>query len=206
MKRILCYGDSNTWGYIGGSGNRYGADIRWTGRLAAAMPECVIIEEGLNGRTTVFDDPLTPGANGMTYLEPCLKSHTPLDLVILSIGSNDLKVNVCGTASGAAMGVGMLADKTRQILGGRVPILIISPILIAPEIKEQPLWIFSPDCYEQSCQFPYFFGEAAKQHGCWLLDAQTVAKPCREDSLHMDAESHAALAVAVEKEIQKIIF
>ncbi len=204
-KRILCFGDSNTWGFIGGKGERYSEDIRWTGRIASMFPEYTIIEEGLNGRTSAFDDVLTPGANGLKYLEPCLKSQSPLDLVIISIGTNDLKINVCGTAGGSAQGVGMLIAKTREILGKDIPILIISPIVIGYERKDMgPLWVLDESCYEQSRMFPFFFNSIAMQYGCHFIDAQTVCAPGKADAVHMDEENHAKLADAVAEKIKEI--
>lgn len=90
-KKILCYGDSNTWGLVAGSINwetyymeRYSFPIRWTGRLQQLLGKSYrVIEEGLNGRTTNADHNELPGRNGKTYLEPCLASHRPLDLVVL---------------------------------------------------------------------------------------------------------------------------
>ncbi|MBQ9959278.1 MAG: acylhydrolase, partial [Oscillospiraceae bacterium] len=91
-KRILCYGDSNTWGYIGGVGERFGRDVRWTGRLQTLLgSDYTVIEEGLNSRTTVWDDPVEMHKNGYTYLMPCLQTHRPLDLVIIMLGTNDLE-------------------------------------------------------------------------------------------------------------------
>ena len=97
LKNILCYGDSNTWGYIPGSLDfrtmqvkRYEQTVRWTGRLQSLVEgNANIIEEGLNGRTTNIDYKDIPGRNGKTYLLPCLYSHAPLDLVILWLGFND---------------------------------------------------------------------------------------------------------------------
>ena len=92
MKTVLCYGDSNTWGYIGGTGERFAPEVRWPGVLQAALGGAYrVIEEGLNGRTTVFDDSIEEGRNGETYLRPCLQTHAPIDLVILMLGTNDLK-------------------------------------------------------------------------------------------------------------------
>ena len=92
MKTILCYGDSNTYGYNPSNGFRYPENVRWTGRLQSALGEGYkIIEEGCNGRTTIFDDPLEGWKNGLGYLRPCLNSHKPVDIVIMMLGSNDLK-------------------------------------------------------------------------------------------------------------------
>ena len=83
-KRILCFGDSNTWGYMT-SGGRFDEETRWPMRLEKLLgPEYTVIEEGFNGRTCVFDDPIEGGyKSGLTYLPPCVMSHSPLDLVIL---------------------------------------------------------------------------------------------------------------------------
>ena len=93
MKTILCYGDSNTWGYNPSMGGRYARDERWPGVLRKELGEgYLVIEEGLNGRTTVWDDPIEGYKNGKTYLVPCLETHKPLDLVIILLGTNDLKM------------------------------------------------------------------------------------------------------------------
>ncbi len=108
MKNILCYGDSNTWGYIAGKFDmttmymeRYPRTIRWTGRLQKLLgDDFYVIEEGLNGRTTNLEGIDPPDRNGKTYLLPCLYTHSPLDLVVLMLGCNDLK-NVYGRSCSA---------------------------------------------------------------------------------------------------------
>lgn len=78
MKTILCYGDSNTWGYIPAAGERLPYEARWTGVLQKSLGDrCRVIEEGLNGRTTVWDDPFKPGRNGLKALRPILDTHAP---------------------------------------------------------------------------------------------------------------------------------
>ncbi len=97
MKTILCFGDSNTWGFDPASitapfPSRHPHDVRWTGVLAATLGAGYrVIEEGQNGRTTVHEDPHVIGRKGREYLTPCLESHKPIDLVILMLGTNDLK-------------------------------------------------------------------------------------------------------------------
>ena len=93
MKTILCYGDSNTYGYDPETGFRYPYEDRWTTILQKRLgDEALVIPEGLNGRTTCFEDEIRPGRNGFAYLEPCLHSHGPIDLVVLMLGTNDLKI------------------------------------------------------------------------------------------------------------------
>src|SRR5258705_7738093 len=91
MKTVLCFGDSNTWGYVPGSdGERFPPDSRWPRRLARALgDEWEVIAEGLNGRTATVDSPVADGRNGLTYLLPCLQSHMPLDVVVIYLGTND---------------------------------------------------------------------------------------------------------------------
>ena len=92
MKTIVCYGDSNTYGYNPENGFRYEYEERWTTILQKELKDsAIVIPEGLNGRTTSFEDELRPGRNGATYLDPCLHSHGPIDLVVLMLGTNDLK-------------------------------------------------------------------------------------------------------------------
>jgi len=102
MKNILCYGDSNTWGYVPGTINfetgyieRYPKSKRWPGILQSMLGKnCEIIEEGLCGRQTNIENLLVEGANGKTYLSPCLYSHAPLNCVILFLGINDLQAEL----------------------------------------------------------------------------------------------------------------
>lgn len=98
MKTIVCYGDSNTYGYNPENGFRYEYEERWTTILQKELKDsAIVIPEGLNGRTTSFEDELRPGRNGATYLDPCLHSHGPIDLVVLMLGTNDLKIRFQAT-------------------------------------------------------------------------------------------------------------
>ena len=103
MKNILCYGDSNTWGFIPGSGKRYTEDIRWTGLLQRGLGHGYqVIEAGVNGRTTSFDDPFCNYLNGWKSLPYSLLSAKPVDLLIISLGTNDLKFT---DARGSSKGI-----------------------------------------------------------------------------------------------------
>ena len=111
-KRILCFGDSLTWGFVpAGGGARYGEDVRWTQQLAR-ITGATVIEEGLCGRTSVFYDPTMPCACGADYVEACVMSQAPLDLVVVMLGTNDLKVFLANGCAGAvARGVVAVAGK-----------------------------------------------------------------------------------------------
>ena len=105
VKKILCYGDSNTWGYNPHTELRYPRAVRWTGVLQRGLgPAYHVIEEGLNGRTTVWDDPIEGYKSGKEYLVPCLETHKPMDLVVIMLGTNDLKHRFSLTAFDIATG------------------------------------------------------------------------------------------------------
>ena len=138
MKRILCYGDSNTWGFIPGTGERYPADVRWPGVLAALLGRGVhVVENGINGRTTAIDDPGYPCRNGKEGLGYALLAEKPFDLVILMLGTNDLKLtDAAGAARGAGELIALLQGANERFPGrtpvfpGKPEILLVSPILI----------------------------------------------------------------------------
>src|SRR6185503_2144360 len=111
MKTILCYGDSNTWGYEPATKERYSRAERWTGILQRELgAEYYVVEEGLNGRTTVWDDPIEGYKNGKEQLIPCLTSHKPIDLVTIMLGTNDLKQRFSLSAYDIAEGAGVLVN------------------------------------------------------------------------------------------------
>src|SRR5277367_6580593 len=132
MSVIVAYGDSNTWGFDPAAGVRFPADVRWTGvmrrELGAAF---TVIEEGLNGRTSVFDDPIEPYRNGLTYLPPCLLSHAPLDLIIIALGCNDLKRRFWMSPADIAQGVERLVLTAKSFpvgpTGAAPDVILVAP-------------------------------------------------------------------------------
>src|SRR4051812_30334513 len=115
MKTILCYGDSNTWGADPQQPVRFGMDIRWPGVLRTTLGDGYwVIEEGLNGRTTVWDDPIEGNKNGKAQLPSILETHRPFDLIIIMLGTNDLKMRFSVPAFDIALGAGVLIDIVNQ--------------------------------------------------------------------------------------------
>ena len=145
MKSIVCFGDSNTWAYIPGSnGRRYPFDKRWTSVLKNELGEGYdVIPEGLNGRTTVFDDPLTGNKSGLKHLDVILTSHYPINLLVIMLGTNDLKDRFNIQASGIAKGLGRLieyASKSNAGIDGKPPNILIvcpPPVIEAPVYREE---------------------------------------------------------------------
>ena len=130
MSRILCFGDSNTYGY-NPKGGRYGESERWTARLAARLG-ATVIEEGLGGRTCVLDDPTEGGyKSGAAYLPPCLMSHAPLDAVVLMLGTNDAKARFGLTPVTIGEGLAQLVRLIRlygaDAAGQSPAVLIVAP-------------------------------------------------------------------------------
>ncbi|MBQ7677434.1 MAG: SGNH/GDSL hydrolase family protein [Lachnospiraceae bacterium] len=200
MKTILCYGDSNTYGYNPSNGMRYPKSIRWTGRLQEMLGEdYVVIEEGCNGRTTVFDDIFEPWKSGLPYLKPCLNTHKPVDIVILMLGSNDLKEAFGASAAQIAEGAGQLVDVildfTKEKQGFVPEIILVSPPEIGEGIVNSPFFgHFQTDAIDRSREFPKYYGKIAGDKGCIFVNAAERVKASVEDSLHLSPEGHAALA------------
>lgn len=210
MKTVLCYGDSNTYGYNPVNGLRYPQDVRWPGKLQCLLGNGYqIIEEGCNGRTTVFDDPLEGWKNGLDYLRPCLNSHKPVDIVIIMLGSNDLKKTFHASAEQIAEGAGTLVEViqafTREKQGFEPCIILVSPPEIGEGICFSPFnGSFSEDAVSRSREFPRHYRRIAEKYHCLFLNAAAYIQPSQTDSLHLPPESHARLAEELWKTVKAL--
>ena len=211
MKTILCYGDSNTFGYDPSSGLRFPETVRWPGRLRHLLgTEYRLIEEGCNGRTTVFSEPLEPWKSGLYYLRPCLNSHKPLDLVILMLGSNDLKKSFHATAEQIAEGVGTLIEVIQTFLfekQGYTPgVLLATPPEIGEDIVSSPLRnVFTETAVFRSRQFSRLYRQIAKKYGCIYFNTAEFVRASELDSLHLSPEGHEKLANALCQVVREIL-
>lgn len=206
-KRIVCFGDSNTWGYNGADGSRYEDDVRWTGKLQRILgEEYSVIEEGQNGRTTVWDDPVENRLAGLTYLWPCMESHYPFDLLIIMLGTNDTKVYFGVQAQSIADSVGRLVELAQKSCfgrGGAAPkILLVSPI----RMTERGVFThtFGKQAVEKTKHFSALFRAAARKLGCEFLDASEFAQPGEADGVHLDEKGHEKLAEAMAEKIREL--
>ena len=210
MKTVLCYGDSNTYGFNPSNGLRYPEDVRWTGRLQMLLGDDYrVIEEGCNGRTTVFDDPLEGWKNGLGYLRPCLNSHKPVDIVILMLGSNDLKETFHASAEQIADGAESLVDVirtfTREKQGFEPQIILVSPPEIGEGIRTSAFYgAFYENAIGRSREFPQWYRRVAKKHGCIFLNAAQYIRASEEDSLHLAADAHRKLAEELCKVVKSL--
>lgn len=207
MKQILCFGDSNTFGLVPGENARYPWGVRWTSILneKLGLQEYRVIEEGLCGRTSIFDDPLRDGRNSVRFLPTLLESHSPLDLVTVMLGTNDCKSLFGASAQVIAHGIRRLIGQIRQY-APQSKILIISPIHLGEHVWEAG---FDPEFSQDSVQVSKELAEAyrkvAEAENVEFLDASQYAYPSEKDQEHMTEEGHRNLAEAVYRIVRKKI-
>jgi len=195
--KVLCYGDSNTWGYIPGLEARYPVNLRWTGLLQQMLgANFWIIEEGLNGRTTNVEDPDSPGKNGLAYLTPCLKTHNPIDLIILMLGTNDTKYKFQRSPDDIAFGIASMIDEIKEIgwdRDGNMPrIILLSPPLVNDKV-EKALEEFK-DAGDRSKHFFQSYKPIAEKYSISLFDVASWISPSNEDGVHLESEDHRIIA------------
>ncbi len=223
-KVILCYGDSNTWGFDPATRLRFPEEVRWPNVLQRDLGDGYrVIAEGLNARTTVWDDPLEESRNGKTYLLPCLLSHRPIDLVVLMLGTNDLKMRFSVSAVEIGRGIGVLLDIIARSgagpydpgildrpvvrdapapLGGAAKVLVLSP----PPLSEiADMGERFEGGLEKSRKLRDTYRRQAELHGCSFFDAGEVATSSDLDGLHLEVSSNAALGRAVAERARRIL-
>jgi lysophospholipase L1-like esterase len=214
--RVLCFGDSNTFGTCLGDSTIYGtptedpdyvrlnADRRWTGVLQRLLGDRYdVIEEGLNGRTTDLDYDDRPGCNGRSYFLPCLLSHRPLDVIVVMLGGNDLKPGFDRTPEEIAKALRAYVDDVArhvQDRRGRVPVtVLVGPTLVddhAPRYRDVVGENFDPRHAARSRELATAIRRVAQERGVIYADAANVAHP-GDDGLHLTLDSHARLAELV---------
>jgi lysophospholipase L1-like esterase len=206
MKTVLCFGDSNTWGYVPGSdGERFSRDIRWPLQLARALgDEWDVIAEGLNGRTATLDSPVADGRNGLTYLLPCLHSHMPLDVVVIYLGTNDAGDRYSLPAETVAGAVGRLVKVVRTSEAGpgysAPEVLVVCP---PPFGQLDPEGSFA-NAGVKSRQLGRWFAEVCQALDCERVDLNGIAAYSDLDGIHLEADGQAAVAYAVEARLRRM--
>lgn len=209
MKVILCYGDSNTFGLMPDLVNRYPRHVRWTGRLQKLLgDEYYVIEEGLGGRTTVWDDPIEEHKNGKTYLLPCLESHRPIDLVILMLGTNDLKERFHVSSFGIASAIENLLnaiDVSRSGPSFEAPkVLLVSPVPIR-DVGNRDLHRMLENGFVKSHDLPVYCAEIAQRRGIAFLDPSELVQTSETDGIHYTERGHEVMAKLMEAKVREIL-
>lgn len=198
MKTVLCFGDSLTWGSDAAARGRHAYEDRWPSVLQKTLGDVVhVIAEGLGGRTTAFDDMTAPGErNGTKVLPTLLSSHAPLDLVIIMLGTNDLKPMVAGKAVDAMLGMERLVEIVRHhawpLEMEQPEILIVAPPIITDTANPLFAAIYR-DAIEQSRMLASYYADLADEMGCGFYDAASVAVTTPLDGVHLDAENTRAI-------------
>lgn len=210
MVTIVCFGDSNTHGYNPTDGSRFPREIRWTGRLQQLLgKDYFVVEEGCNGRTTVYGDIEEGWINGMAYLRPCLYSHRMVDYVVMMLGTNDLKESFGASAETIGQGMERLVCETKSFMEehqGQAPrIILIAPPVLGDRMSESIFADeFTPDSVKKSKELAVIYEKIASRCQCTFLNAADFATVSEEDSLHLGAESHASFATKVYECIQSL--
>ena len=217
-KTILCYGNSNTWGYVPRKANdanlpieRYKKNERWSGILQSSLGnDFEVVEEGLNSRTTNINYKYPPDRNGKTYLPPCLYSHAPIELVILSLGANDLKPEFNRSAADICAGLSELIEIIQSSNYGRgmqqAPrILILSqpiPLPISTNFIDKSESTIFADITKKAKALIPLYANLAKEKGCFFLDVAREIDVSNIDGMHLDKESHKKLAQLITEKIK----
>jgi len=211
MQHILVYSDSLSWGIIPNTRQRLSFDQRWPGVMEMAL--CAngrtfrVIEDCLNGRRTVWDDPFKPGRNGLVGLPQRIEIHSPLALVILMLGTNDFQSMHANNAWHSSQGVHALiaAIRTAPIEPG----MPVPPILVvAPPPVRTPKGPIAPkfDGAERKCAgLAAAFKEVCKQTGCHFFDAGSVVTTSEIDGVHLDADQHLVLGKELAGVVQLLL-
>ena len=213
---IVCFGDSNTHGYCADPadcadhGDRFNEEERWTCLLQKHLGDAfLVLEEGLSGRTTVFPDPLHENMAGVDVIYSTLRTHEPVDLLVIMLGTNDTKERF--GANPAVIGAGMqrLIDKARSVpcWGTHKPrILIVAPPWIGEGLYDHAEMggTMGYGCPERSRGLAKYFKEAADLYGCEFMDAEGIAEFNQLDCMHLTRRGHAQLAAALAEKIRMI--
>lgn len=212
MKTIVCFGDSNTHGYDAQTNGRFDWHTRWTGQLQNRLGEGYAVrEEGLSGRTTVFDDPFFEGLCGLQLIYPCLMSHEPVDLLIVMLGTNDVKQRFSATPENIAKGMERLLTRVLsapECWADQPEILLVCPPPIEEGLEQTAVYGEMGDgCREKSLRLSELYGELAKRLQIHFLDAGSIEGMSMNpiDHMHLNEEAHAVLARVLEGRVRRIL-
>lgn len=207
---VVCFGDSLTWGFVPGTKTRYGHDERWTRLLQKELgSDYYVIEEGVNGRTTVFEDPARGDKNGLEHLATVRKTHMPIDILIIMLGTNDLQDRFQMSADAIGLAMGRLlfaATQATDDVEGRAPkVLLMSPPPLGDFTGKEYAGLFSEDhSVAQSKLLAGVYEKLAKTYGVAFFDTGSVVSVSDVDAVHLEAEPQRDLAKAIAEEVRKL--
>lgn len=206
---ILCYGDSNTYGYDPRDGDRYLEVLRWTTLLQEKLGEGYeVINEGRNGRTTAYDVPGVEGMNGLDYFVDYISRDRSADLIVFMLGSNDF-FQIMLSAEDIRDGMENLitaVEEVRDIACGWNPkIMIIAPPLIDEDTMQSIHGTPATFAAEKSQEIVPLYEELAKKHDCLFLDVSQSLEVSELDGLHLSEEGHRQMAELVYEALEKYL-
>ena len=209
-KRVLCFGDSLTWGFDPESRERFPEESRWPVVLQQELGDSFqVIEEGQCGRTIATEDPAEGEKNGLTYIRPCLETHSPLDLVIIMLGSNDCKQKFSYSSMDIAGEMQIFLEKVISYnhfrCDDRFRILLVSPPVITDSIRGS--WLgdaFGADHSQKvSSELALWYLKLSKIYHCSYLDASTCVTTSQADGCHLDADAQKKLGLRIAEKIKE---
>ncbi|MTI07515.1 GDSL family lipase [Roseibium denhamense] len=207
---VVCFGDSLTWGFNPRDKSRYGHDVRWTRLLQKELgPGHYVIEEGLNGRTTVFEDPVRGDKCGLSHLMTIRKTHMPIDILILMLGSNDLQDRFGLSAEAIGLAMARLlhaASLPTDNVEGRAPkLLLMAPPPLGDFTGKEYAGVYSnAHGGVQSKRLAAVYRQQAQVYGAAFFDTGTVIAASDIDAIHFDAKPQKDLATAIAEEVRRL--
>ena len=199
MKQILCFGDSNTYGLIPSTKDRYDWNTRWTGILSKKIEKngYRVVEEGLCGRTTIFEDATRKGRKGADLLPIILETHKPIDTVVLMLGTNDCKTAYGATAEKIGSVIELLIKQIKDS-DLDINIILVSPIELGEGVWEEGFDTeFNENSVEVSKQLPEVYRKIAEKYDADFVAASEYARPSSADREHLNEFGHRKLAEAI---------
>lgn len=212
IKRIICFGDSLTWGYNPDLGSRHSEDTRWTGVLQKLLGnDYVVIEEGQNGRTIATDDPCEGEKNGIKYILPCMESQKPFDLIIVMLGTNDLKIRFNYVSTDIADEMEILIKKILGFihftLNDSANVLLMSPPLVGDNIENSCFGeSFGYDrARKVSSELAELYQNLASKYGLEFINTADFVETSETDSIHLDARSNVLLGEIIASKVKEML-
>ncbi len=210
-KRVLCFGDEHTWGYDPDNRVRFPEESRWPMVMQSVLgDEYTVIEEGQNGRTIATDDPAEGEKNGLKYIGPCLESQSPLDVVIIMLGSNDCKRKYAYSSMDIAGEMQIMLEKilayNRFRCNDSFKVLLVSPPYIGDGIRDS--WLGDSFDYENAIKLTKelsgWYSQLAGMYGVAFFDAAPHVVASNADSCHLDAENQRKLGRLLAEQVKGI--
>lgn len=205
MKQILCYGDSNTFGFIPENCKRYDKDSRWSGILSEILKDNYqIIEEGMNNRTGFFKNPEGLKQSGGEYLSIFLQNHKNLDICIISLGTNDAQFFYNLDENSTKIGLQKLIDSVHET-NSKTKIIIVPPVKITKDILHSSFsMMFNSESIEKIQNTFPIYEQIAKENKCLYFDFNNFVSPSKTDGIHYTKESHKIIAQKLSEFILNI--